>query len=208
MDIPLRAVTLALLAVVVTTSVPARAQQFGFNGGGSGPLSPSVVATWQHHFEAAPGQQDSIPFSGPMVLDLLVLWRGRPGWFDGSVGTGAGGTDGVHFVGFRGRSLQVRFDRQADTVQIEGQTFPLQGANVVLLDGVDTANAAPVVGMMRVDPAMSTGPLAGGGPTLDPLSMIIHRSPELFDYLRCDPFFTDPNDPEASIKLRNCEQLR
>jgi hypothetical protein len=28
------------------------------------------------------------------------------------------------------------------------------------------------------------------------------------DYLRCDAFFTDPNDPGTPISLRNCAQLR
>lgn len=208
-----RATTVFLVIAVLTciTSISGRAQQSGFagGGGGSGPLSPSVIATWEAHFDPPVGQQVTDPFSVPLMLDLLVLWRGNPGWFDdASLSTGSGGSDGVHRVASRGHSLELRFDRRTGTVHIQRQTIALLGANVLLLDHVDDTGNVLVAGTMQVDPVISSGRPARGGPSVDPLAEIIRRSPELFDYLQCDPFFTDPNDPGTSIKLRNCAKLR
>lgn len=213
MAIPPRAMTVVLVMAALTCniSISGRAQPSGFGGGagGSGPVSPSVVATWAAHFEAPAGQQVTDPFGVPLMLDLLVLWRGNPGWFDeASLSTGSGGTDGVHHVASRGRSLELRFDRRTETVQIQRRTITLQGANVLLLDDVDNANGVLVAGMIRVDPAVSAGRPAQGGPNVDPLAEMIRRSPALFDFLRCDPVFTDPNDPSASMRLRQCAELR
>jgi hypothetical protein len=211
MAAPRRATRVFLILLLMgITSISGRTQQSGFVGGGSGsgPLSPSVVATWDAHFEPSVGQQVTVPFSGPIMLDLLVLWRGNPGWFDDANLSTGSGSDGVHRVAARGHSWEVRFDRRTGTVHIQGQTIALHGANVLLLDDVGNASGVLVAGTMQVNPVISSGRPAPGGPSVDPLAAIIRRSPELFEYLRCDPFFTDPSDPDPSIKLQNCARLR
>ena len=207
MAVPRRAIRVFLVMSVLTclTAISGRAQQSGFAGGaaGSGAVSPSVVATWEAHFEPPAGQQVTDPSAVPLMLDLLVLWRSNPGWFDDrSLSTGSGGSDGVHRVASRGRSLELRFDRRTGTVRIQRQTITLQGANVLLLDDVDAANGVLVAGTMRVDPVVSAGRPAPSGSNVDPLAEMIRRSPELFDFLRCDPIFTDPNDPGTPMRLR------
>jgi hypothetical protein len=191
--------------------------QPGFAGGsgGSGPLSPSVFATWDAHYQPPPGQVVADPAQVPLMLDLLVLWRGSPGWLDGvtfasTAGSspGTGGSDGEHTVKTAGQSFEVRFDRRADTVDVQGRTIALHGANVLLLDDVGNAGGLTVAGTITVRAAMSSGPPAQGGPNTHPLAELFHGSAELFDYLRCDPAFADPNDPAAPMKLRSCEELR
>lgn len=190
------------------------AQQPGFGGGagGGGPLSPSVVGTWDAYFEPQGGGPVSDPSAVPMVplvLDLLVLWRGAPGWFDdASLEAGAGGSDGVHRVSSRGIAVEVRFDRQTDTVSIQGQTIALQGANVLLIDEMSDARGVLIAGTLRIDRLVSGVRAGRGGPSVDPLSEMIRKSPALFAYLRCDPAFTDPSDPATTMRLRQCEQLR
>jgi hypothetical protein len=93
-------------------------------------------------------------------------------------------------------------------VRIQRQTITLDGANVLLLDDVDNANGASVAGTMRVDPVISAGRPAQSGPNVDPLAEMIKRSRELFDFLRCDPIFTDPSDPGTAMRLRQCAELR
>jgi hypothetical protein len=121
MAVPREAATrlLAVAALIGFMPVPGLTQRSGFAGGsgGGGPLSPTVVATWEAHFEAPAGQVVTDPFAVPLILDLLVLWRGAPGWLDDATLTsGAGGSDGAHHIATRGHSLTLRFDRQAGTV--------------------------------------------------------------------------------------------
>lgn len=165
---------------------------------GSGVLSPSVVATYQG--------SGSMP-AGPLMVDLLVLWRGSPGWFDERTDTAGGaGSDGVHVVRAAANTLQIRFDAQARTVIVQDRVVPLQQNNVLLLDDVDIPGGVKVAGLLRVDGRLS--PTAQGGPNIDPMDAMVQRSSELFDYLRCDSRFAKTNDPLAEGQLRRCEQLR
>jgi hypothetical protein len=163
------------------------------NGGGS--LSPSVVATW----EMASG-----PDVGSSSLELLVLWRGKPGWFDESRDRiEVGGSAHVHRIVSRASDLELRFDPSGRTVSMNGQLITLRGANVLLLDDVDKPGGIRVAGTERGD-----GPPSRSGPSLDPLTAIMRSSPTLFDFLRCDNAFLDPRDSNAKQKLRNCSEFR
>jgi hypothetical protein len=169
------------------------------NGGisGSGSLSPSVVATYEG--------RGNLP-AGPVLLDLLVLWRGTPGWFDENNSAGVGGPDGVHRLAFGSRAVQLRFDSGARAVHVAGQVVALADDNVLLLDEVDSNQGIRVVGTLRVEPRLAAG--APTGSDEDPLDALVRQSPQLFDYLRCDPSLSEPGNLYAQIQLKHCEHLR
>jgi hypothetical protein len=116
------------------------AQPFPGGGSNSGtaPVSPSVMATELALTDAA----------GRGTLQLLILWRGTPGWFmrgregsssggGGSTGPGSGMTFS-HWISQGGVNLNVRFDPAARKVWIQDAEIALSDANVVLVDGVDS----------------------------------------------------------------------
>jgi hypothetical protein len=179
-------------------AVLTQAQMSNAGIAGSGVLSPSVVATYQG--------SGNMPV-GPLAVDLLVLWRGSPGWFDERTGTaGIAGSDGVHVVRTGTNTLRIRFDAQTRTVMVQDRVVPLEGNNVLLLDQVDIPGGIEVAGLLRVEGKLL--PTAQGGPNIDPMEAMVQRSPELFDYLRCEPRWVNDNDPLAEMQLRRCEQLR
>jgi hypothetical protein len=172
---------------------------------GAGWLSPGVFVTWEAHRDAAPdGQEDATP----LTLDLLVLWRGTPGWFAyDKVSAHAGAPNGRHGVTSNEKSVQLLFNRQTGTVRIGRETIELQGANVLLLDDVDNPNGALIAGTRIADP-LAIGAGNRGEPAADPVKELIRQTPELFEYLRCDPAFADPNEPATVLTLGSCLALR
>jgi hypothetical protein len=148
---------------------------------GSGPVSPSVIAT----------EMCAIDAEGHGTLELLVLWRGSPGWFKrGGDGGGSGGGGSTlpagraevrtEWLSQGGVSLSVRFEPASRKVWIGNQEIDLNDANVVLVDDVDAEAGLRVAGVLRIDPAFEPQP----APV--PVQRFIRRSPELVDYLRCD----------------------
>jgi hypothetical protein len=174
------------------------AQPFPGGGSNSGtmPVSPSVMAT----------ELASTDASGRGALQLLILWRGTPGWFlrgGGSSSSGGGGSMGrestmifSHWVSQGGVNLTVRFDPAARKVWIQDQEMALDDANVVLVDGVDSPAGPQVVRTLRIDPEYETTlePLSygmpGRGPQMRPrpvpVQVFIRRSPELVEFVQCD----------------------
>ena len=57
----------------------------------------------------------------------------------------------------------------------------------MLVDLVDSANGPVIAGYRWVDPAPPDPPAA-----VDPIASVVKRTPELFDYLRCDVSLPDP----------------
>ena len=119
-------------------------------------------------------------------LDLLVLWRGRPGWHTKGAGHGAGGGGGSSTRGVRreyqqatyaGISLQIDIDDNANTATILDHTIALASTNVVFVDDADSTTGARVVDTRWIEPTVS-----GVG---DLLPLIFKQSPELRDFLRC-----------------------
>ena len=168
--------------------------------GGTAPVSPSVMATHMCVLDAA----------GQGTLELLILWRGSPGWVvkgDGG-GSGGGGSAGGSVPGGRsamirsawvsqgGVSLNVRFDPAARKVWIQDREVALDDANVVLVDGVDSPAGPQIVRTLRIDPEYDTtvdllpgGPVGRGPrtrPQAVPVQTFIRRSPELVEFLQCD----------------------
>jgi hypothetical protein len=179
------------------------AQPFGLAGstGGTGPVSPSVLFTEMSRVDAA----------GRGTLELLVLWRGTPGWFrkgsGGASGRGGGSAGSVmggggptpmirsEWISQGGANLSVRFDPAAHKAWIQDKEIELGDANVILVDGVDSSLGPQVVRMLRIDPDYETRvellPAGPSGrvrtrPIVVPAQTFIRRSPELIEFLRCD----------------------
>lgn len=147
----------------------------GAQSSGSGALSGAVMGGWFLHAEDA----------GLFSLDLLVLWRGSPGWVmqgdtGGSSGGGANARRGMTVR--RGPlSLYAAFETGPRRFQIEQVIKPLGDDNVVLVDEVDSPGGPRVVKTMRVDPAVPN----------KRIDQLIAKSPELVAYLRCDAKLPD-----------------
>lgn len=182
---------LLLVGLVSTDAQSVR----GLGGGVDRVLSPAVVATWISHRDE----------TGAARLDLLVLWRGSPGWFiqDGRGGGGSAGgsssrdgatvlTTRIHYGGV---DLELRFDPLSRTAQVGGHQIALGDANVILLDAVDSL--LRVVGTRRVEPTI---PESGRR-----IELVLRRSSELLEYLRCDVRLPDPKAQEQMEFL--CAQV-
>ena len=156
----------------------------GGSSGGTAPVSLSVLATSMCVVDA----------SGRGTLELLILWRGSPGWFrksDGGGGSSSGGGGSMgpgntpmirnEWISQGGVNLAVRFDPAARKVWIQEKDIALDDANVVLVDGVDSPAGPQVVRTLRIDPEYQTTPR---GPV--PSQTFIRRSPELVEFLQCD----------------------
>src|SRR6185503_5800483 len=156
------------------------------SGGGTQIASPSVVATTFSRLDATGA-----------ALELLVLWRGAPGWFLGTDGSRTvtreeaigGRHDGdrrvlVHLASFGAHVLQLRFDRAARLVNLQGIDVSLGDANVVLVDRVDNPSGPVISGTERVEWKVERLPV--------PLRPLLRSSPKLHEFLRCDTSLTDP----------------
>jgi hypothetical protein len=182
---------LALAVGVFTIDLSAQARGFARGGGGmstSRVVSPTVVASWSSHENYADGS----------TITLLVLWRGTPGWFSkggrgsGSGGGGGSGTSGSYayeYVSQGGLTFVMEFDYDKRIVKILNQEISLKETNVVLVDFVDSTNGPTIVGYRWVDPAP---PTPDERSPADPIAAVVRRTPELFEYLRCDLSLSDP----------------
>ena len=187
------------------------AQLGGGSNSGTGPVSPSVLAT-SMTVMSAPGRG---------TLELLVLWRGAPGWFmrtGGQGGSGSsssgGGLEGglqvrVESISQGGVSLNLRFEPKSRRLWILDREVALNDGNVVLVDGVDEAAGPRVVATLHIDPAFDTavdlppgmpgGPPGARRPDAVPAQTFIRRAPELVEFLQCDVRAPNANAYEQKI---------
>lgn len=164
-------------------------------------LSPTTVAYWQ--------QRDNGDGTG--FLDVLVLWRGTPAWFLRGNGTSGGGGGHIgfgrasitHWMTYGDVTLTVDlssrsndFDPATAVVKILDQEILLRDANVIMIDGVDSSTPS-FVGTRYVEPRF-TGK--------DAVAAIVKRTPELFEFLRCDIVLPDANQQAMMTLL--CDQMR
>jgi hypothetical protein len=140
-------------------------------------VSPTVAAAYCGHRS---GDDE--------VLDLLIAWRGEPGWFQRRDGvTGGGGTRGVG-AGANGRVSQYAIyndvtlafdgDFDAGTVAIGNLTVSLEGVNAILIDRVERADARRMSTTLWIEPRLPLG--------VDPNLVLSRRSRELRQFLRCE----------------------
>jgi len=147
---------------------------------GTRPMSAVALVTWVTRYGS----------DGAQVLDLLVLWRGTPGWFSRGSGNGTsgGGSPGSFHstIRYGGLKLQLEFQSQARVAQIQGRRVELHDDNVILVDGVDTADGPTVVGTLRVEPELPQ--TDNGFPRIE---AVLQRSPEIASFLQCDARLPD-----------------
>jgi hypothetical protein len=183
-----RTCLVAVASAVVAASAIVFAQIRG--GGGSSTskiVSPTVVASWRAHENYKDGT----------TTTLLVLWRGTAGWFTaGGRGSGGGGggsssSYAYEYMTYGGRTFVMEFDDDKKVVKMVDQEVSLKDTNVVLVDFVDSAGGATIVGYRWVEPGPPAPPFVAGG-AADPIAGVIIRSPELYEYLRCDLKVPDP----------------
>jgi hypothetical protein len=134
-------------------------------------ISPSVIENAFAHREP----------SGSWRLDLLVLWRGTPGWFlaGGANGTSSsGGTSRPVFVHNRHADVDfdVFLDRGAGIARVAATTIRLDEKNIVLIDGMP--HQQTIVGTRLVTSPIDEPPIG--------LQAIFRASPELDAFLRCN----------------------
>lgn len=186
------------LIVAVTGSLGYAQQQPVATLGGGGQVSSSVNATWTAH---------GPPPNGPWTLELLVLWRGSPGWWQTpgigsstSVDSPIGGQSRLvtQSVSIGGRTLGLQFDPQTREVRLQTQVVGLGESNVLLVDDVDSVTGPRIVGSVRVEPVFEQ---SGNG-----VDALVRQSTELVDFLRCDAAMADPN--MQVMMARRCAQIR
>lgn len=147
----------------------------------------------------------------PGTLELLVLWRGTPGWFLRPGGGSLSFEDTTEYprpgrdasrpeqaegaptgrrlgstVTIRQGSvlLELRFDRENATVYVQEHPVRLNGNNVVLVDDVDGPAGPQVAGTLHIDPGFIVG--GSDEPPFDGFEVLLQRSEELLGFLRCD----------------------
>lgn len=188
---------IALIAAVIGSLDYAPQLPVATSGGG-GELSSSVSATFTAH---------GPPPNGPWTLELLVLWRGSPGWWQTpgigsstSVDSPIGGQRRLvtQSVSVGGRALELQFDPQTREARLQTQVVALGENNVLLVDDVDGATGARIVGSVQVEPVFEQS--ANG------VDALVRQSPELLDFLRCDAAMADPN--MQAMMARRCAQIR
>ena len=118
------------------------------------------------------------------VLELLILWRGTPGWFTrGGLASSSGGLSGDnwrHRFSQGGLEFEAALDLKTRIASVQGQLVKLGKANVILVDDVDSPRGTRVAGTLTVDASLGkeSGPLR--------IFPVLARSKEIRDFLRCD----------------------
>jgi hypothetical protein len=189
-----------LVAVLALSVLAAKAAQQSRESAScqSDIVSSTVVSTFCGHRD---GDNE--------ILDLLILWRGRPGWFQwkgtgsrGSAGSGqsGGGTKGVVSRSQSYGDVMIGFDANFDSgvVTIGQSTIRLDQVNTVVVDDVDAVWR--ISATRRTDPAL---PLVG-----DWNLSLARRSRELVSDLRCDiPMPAPPPVPQVPV-MTVCDKLK
>jgi len=129
--------------------------------------------------------------AGMSRLEMLVLWRGQPSWYAtrstiaGAAmfsGFGAPSMNGRVFSAsstYNGVQLMASTDTDNSRLIVQGQTFDLRRANVVLVDGVDGASGPVIVDTFRIDAQLPN--IASS----DILIPVVNAAPEIQAFLRC-----------------------
>jgi hypothetical protein len=147
-------------------------------------VSSTVVSTFCGHREG-----------DTQMLDLLILWRGAPGWFH-AAGTGRRGSSGSSVIGgTKGTVSQsasygaatIAFEANFDTgvATVAQSTFKLDRLNTIVLDAAGAEWR--VAATRRTEPAL---PLDG-----DWNLALARRSPEFVRDLRCGIRMPPPPPP-------------
>ena len=165
--------------------------------GGTAPVSPSVMATDMCVVDAA----------GRGTLELLILWRGSPGWFRRATAVArAAAVRRIHgggpspmirsaWVSQGGVSLSVRFDprrgRSGSRTRRSRWTTRTSCSSMASTRRRDRRSCARFASIPNIRPRWIRRLVAGWGAgrrcVRSPCrSDFIRRSPELVEFLQCD----------------------
>jgi len=144
------------------------------------------------------------------MLDLLMLWRGQPGWFYRSEGgRGSGGSADVG-AGSKGRVSQystfgdvtIGFDADFDAavVALEHTSVRLGQINTVVVDAVDGSAARRISATRWTEPRL---PLVG-----DVNLELARRSSALLNDLQCDIPMPKPPPMFRTPIITVCEKVK
>jgi hypothetical protein len=167
-------------------------------------VSATVITTFCGH--AAGTQQ---------VLDLFIMWRGSPGWFQRRE-NGSGGQDVVRdFAGGKDArvaqystyaNVTIGFDADFDarTVRIDGDTLSLTHHNTIVVDNVDTPHMRRIATAFRVETMLPPG---------DTNFILARKSARVRAAFQCTaPVPSSPSSPLSAARLGHvttvCERLR
>lgn len=163
-----------LLGLLLCTVSLLRAQ----SAAGEHALSPTVWASWVAGVDAA---------GTPEHLQIVVLWRGAPHWYQAvNGGSSTMGPTGAMEFEYRlegGRTLRWRFDPQSRTVWLNGQEVTTDSANVLLIDGADERSGPVIVGTTSVDPQLASATDATTPHGFN-LRRVLQQLPEVQSFLR------------------------
>jgi uncharacterized protein (TIGR02246 family) len=111
--------------------------------------------------------------------DLIVVWRGSPGWFGGQRIISSGGTGRTvrWSQSFGDVRLDVEFDFATRVGQVAGHRITMNSNNAVLVDHVDEPRRSTVVRMLAIKGELTEAP---------DVSALIARSPAAANYIQCD----------------------
>ena len=131
---------------------------------------------------------------------LLILWRGSARWFSSGGGGGSSAGGSVQTIRRGNHTFTLEFDHPRQIVKLYEREFSLKEVNVILVDQADSGPV--VVGARWVDPPLDVDQGFGGYS----VEAIIRRTPELFEYLKCDEV---PDDLlGAAVMSKTCGRLR
>jgi ketosteroid isomerase-like protein len=120
------------------------------------------------------------------AVDLLVIWRGTPGWFmtpDYQASRGGSGPlfDGTLFFGGHLFNWDINFISRI--AHVAGSRLDLKDRNIVLVDGIDAPTGPRIVKILKVEEELSAD-----SPDVRPR---VWRIPGIAAYLQCDQRFAD-----------------
>lgn len=182
---------LALASATVTGSEPSDSRQATERGSYTGSYTRIISPV------AAVTVITSGRSSVDRVLELVVLWRGSPGWFFKSDGSGtSGGGSGTTFSGtirFGELTLYLKFDFSTRVVSIDdGKPIAMKDANVLLVDGVDSPAGMSGFHTLRVASVIEDQR------RIEP---VLKSSAQILEFLRCDVRLDHPGRDAAVQRI-------
>ena len=159
----------------------------------SSPRSSPRLARRKDRRSASVNASPRRPLLPPSAL--MTAATARVSWIcwciQGNGNSAGGGTHGgfgywysYRWATYGNITLTVEYDSARNTAKIRGREISLRDTNVVLMDGVDTANPT-LIGSRWIDPQ----PFRTGDPVSN--ARLMKSSPELLDFLRCDLTLSD-----------------
>jgi hypothetical protein len=113
-------------------------------------------------------------------LELLVIWRGSPGWFfkgaPGGTSTSGNSASFQTSIRYGQVVLEMTLKRTDGIATVQGKEVRLDGKNVILVDAADAPDGPRVVETLLIDSAFPP----------DRIEPVLRRSQKIIDFIQCD----------------------